>query len=176
REVRWGVALAVLVAGMFMSILDVTIVNVAIPTIQNDFGTTVEDVQWVANAYTLALGVVVPVSAWLGDRFGLGRVYVLSVLGFAAGSALCGVAWDLTSLVVFRIVQAIPGGIIPVITLAMIYKIVPKEKIGTAVGMYGLGIVFAPAVGPTLGGYLVESVAWRPVFVLNVPISVFRRM
>lgn len=172
REVRWGVALAVLVAGMFMSILDVTIVNVAIPTIQNDFGTTVEDVQWVANAYTLALGVVVPVSAWLGDRFGLGRVYVLSVLGFAAGSALCGVAWDLTSLVVFRIVQAIPGGIIPVITLAMIYKIVPKEKIGTAMGMYGLGIVFAPAVGPTLGGYLVEYVDWRLIFFINVPIGV----
>src|SRR5690606_6097445 len=172
REVRWGVALAVLVAGMFMSILDVTIVNVAIPTIQNDFGTTVEDVQWVANAYTLALGVVVAVSAWLGDRCALGRVSVLSVLGLAAGSALCGVASDLTSLVVFRTVQPIPGGIIPVITLAMIYKIVPKEKIGTAMGMYGLGIVFAPAVGPTLGGYLVEYVDWRLIFFINVPIGV----
>jgi EmrB/QacA subfamily drug resistance transporter len=172
RQARWGVPLAVLVAGMFMSILDVTIVNVAIPTIQNDFGTTVEDVQWVANAYTLALGVVVPLSGWLGDRFGLGRVYVLSVLGFAIGSALCGVAWDLTSLVAFRIVQAIPGGIIPVITLTMVDRIVPKEKIGTAMGMYGLGVVFAPAVGPTLGGYLVEYVDWRLIFFINVPIGV----
>jgi EmrB/QacA subfamily drug resistance transporter len=172
RQVRWGVALAVLVAGMFMSILDVTIVNVAIPTIQNDFGTTVEDVQWVANAYTLALGVVVPLSGWLGDRFGHGRVYVLSVLGFAFGSALCGLAWDLGSLVAFRILQAIPGGIIPVITLTMVYRIVPKEKIGTAMGMYGLGIVFAPAVGPTLGGYLVEYVDWRLIFFINVPIGV----
>jgi EmrB/QacA subfamily drug resistance transporter len=172
RQARWGVPLAVLVAGMFMSILDVTIVNVAIPTIQNDFGTTVEDVQWVANAYTLALGVVVPLSGWLGDRFGYARVYVLSVLGFAVGSALCGVAWDLTSLVAFRIVQAIPGGIIPVITLAMVYRMVPKEKIGTAMGMYGLGVVFAPAVGPTLGGYLVEYVDWRLIFFINVPIGV----
>ncbi|MFC5235015.1 DHA2 family efflux MFS transporter permease subunit [Pseudonocardia zijingensis] len=172
RQVRWGVPLAVLVAGMFMSILDVTIVNVAIPTIQNDFGTTVEDVQWIANAYTLALGVVVPLSGWLGDRFGYTRVYVMSVLGFAFGSALCGLAWDLTSLVVFRIVQAIPGGIIPVITLAMVYRIVPKEKIGTAMGMYGLGVVFAPAVGPTLGGYLVEYVDWRLIFFINVPIGV----
>jgi EmrB/QacA subfamily drug resistance transporter len=172
RQVRWGVPLAVLVAGMFMSILDVTIVNVAIPTIQNDFGTTVEDVQWVANAYTLALGVVVPLSGWLGDRFGYARVYILSVLGFVVGSALCGIAWDLTSLVVFRIVQAIPGGIIPVITLAMLYRIVPREKIGTAMGMYGLGVVFAPAVGPTLGGYLVEYVDWRLIFFINVPIGV----
>ena len=172
RQARWGVPLAVLVAGMFMSILDVTIVNVAIPTIQNDFGTTVEDVQWVANAYTLALGVVVPLSGWLGDRFGYGRVYVLSVLGFALGSALCGISWDLNSLVAFRIVQAIPGGIIPVITLAMVYRIVPREKIGTAMGMYGLGIVFAPAVGPTLGGYLVEYVDWRLIFFINVPIGV----
>jgi EmrB/QacA subfamily drug resistance transporter len=172
RQVRWGVPLAVLVAGMFMSILDVTIVNVAIPTIQNDFGTTVEDVQWVANAYTLALGVVVPLSGWLGDRFGYLRVYVLSILGFALGSALCGISWDLNSLVAFRIVQAIPGGIIPVISLAMVYRIVPKEKIGTAMGMYGLGIVFAPAVGPTLGGYLVEYVDWRLIFFINVPIGV----
>jgi EmrB/QacA subfamily drug resistance transporter len=172
RQVRWGVPLAVLVAGMFMSILDVTIVNVAIPTIQNDFGTTVEDVQWVANAYTLALGVVVPLSGWLGDRFGLARIYVLSILGFAVGSALCGISWDLNSLVVFRIVQAVPGGIIPVITLAMLYRIVPREKIGTAMGMYGLGVVFAPAVGPTLGGYLVEYVDWRLIFFINVPVGI----
>jgi EmrB/QacA subfamily drug resistance transporter len=172
RQARWGVPLAVLVAGMFMSILDVTIVNVAIPTIQNDFGTTVEDVQWVANAYTLSLGVVVPLSGWLGDRFGYGRVYILSVLGFALGSALCGISWDLNSLVAFRILQAIPGGIIPVITLAMLYRIVPREKIGTAMGMYGLGVVFAPAVGPTLGGYLVEYVDWRLIFFINVPIGV----
>src|SRR2546429_3223613 len=172
RQVRWGLPLAVLVAGMFMSILDVTIVNVAIPTIQKDFGTTVEDVQWVANAYTLALGVVVPLSGWLGDRFGYARVYILSILGFALGSALCGISWDLNSLVAFRIVQAIPGGIIPVISLAMVYRIVPREKIGTAMGMYGLGIVFAPAVGPTLGGYLVEYVDWRLIFFINVPIGV----
>lgn len=171
RPSRWGLPLAVLIAGMFMSILDVSIVNVAIPTIQKDFGTTIDDVQWVANAYTLALGVVVPLSGWLGDRFGFSRVYILSILGFAAGSALCGVAWDLNSLVAFRVIQAVPGGILPVITLAMVYRIVPPEKIGTAMGMYGLGIVFAPAIGPTLGGYFVEFVDWRLIFFINVPIG-----
>lgn len=173
QQVRWGLPLAVLIAGMFMSILDVSIVNVAIPTIQKDFGATTDDVQWVATAYTLALGVVVPLSGWLGDRFGLTRIYTLSVVGFAAGSALCGVAWSLDSLVAFRIIQAIPGGIVPVVTMSMVYMIVPREKIGTAMGLYGLGVVFAPAAGPTLGGYLVEYVDWRLIFFINVPIGVF---
>src|SRR6185437_11897853 len=84
----WGVPLAVLITGMFMSILDISIVNVAIPTMQRDFSATTEQIQWVENAYSLALGVVVPVSAWLASRFGAGRIYNLSLLGFAAGSAL----------------------------------------------------------------------------------------
>jgi len=168
----WGLPLVVLIVGMFMSVLDISIVNVAIPTIQKDFGATTDDVQWVATGYSLALGVVVPLTGWLGDRFGLAKVYNVALVGFAAGSALCGLAWDLTSLVAFRIVQAIPGGILPVVTLAMLYRIVPKEKIGTAMGMYGLGIVFAPAIGPTLGGYLVEYVDWRLIFFINVPVGI----
>ncbi|MGH3777480.1 MAG: MDR family MFS transporter [Pseudonocardiaceae bacterium] len=168
----WGLPLAVLIAGMFMSILDISIVNVAIPTIQNEYGVTTDEVQWVVTAYTLALGVVVPATAWLGDRFGLSRVYNLALLAFAAGSALCGLAWDLNSLVVFRIVQAIPGGILPVITLAILYRIVPRDRLGAAMGMYGLGVVFAPAIGPTLGGYLVEYVDWRLIFFINVPIGI----
>jgi EmrB/QacA subfamily drug resistance transporter len=168
---RWGLALAVLVVGMFMSVLDVTIVNVAVPAIQTDFGGSLRDVLWIATAYTLTLGVVVPVSGWLGDRFGLRRVYLLALLGFAAGSALCAIAWSLNALIVFRIVQAVSGGILPVVTMTLIYRIVPRNKIGTAMGMYGLGVVFAPAVGPVLGGYLVEYVNWRLVFYINVPIG-----
>ncbi|WP_147259163.1 DHA2 family efflux MFS transporter permease subunit [Pseudonocardia hierapolitana] len=168
----WVVSLLVLIVGMFMSVLDVTIVNVAIPAIQDDLGTTTEDVLWIATAYTLTLGVVVPLSSWLGDRFGLSRVYMATLLGFAAGSALCGLAWNLDSLIAFRVVQAVPGGIMPVVTLTMVYQIVPREKIGIAMGMYGLGIVFAPAVGPVLGGYLVENADWRLIFFINVPIGI----
>ncbi len=168
----WGLPLAVLIAGMFMSVLDISIVNVAIPTIQNEFGATTDDVQWVVTGYTLALGVVVPATAWLGDRFGLSRVYNLALLAFAAGSALCGLAWDLNSLVIFRIVQAIPGGILPVITMSILFRIVPRARLGAAMGLYGLGVVFAPAIGPTLGGYLVEYVDWRLIFFINVPIGI----
>lgn len=169
---RWGLPLAVLVAGMFMSVLDTSIVNVALPAIQKQFGVGLEDSQWVTTGYLLMLGVVVPVSPWLSDRFGLTRVYNLALLLFAAGSALCGLAWDLNSLVIFRIVQAIPGGILPVITLSILFRIVPKERLGAAMGLYGLGIVVAPAVGPTLGGYLVEYYSWPLIFFINVPIGI----
>jgi EmrB/QacA subfamily drug resistance transporter len=169
---HWHIALAVLIAGMFMSILDTSIVNVAISAIQTDFGGSTKDVAWISTAYSLVLGVVVPASAWLGDRFGLARVYTIALAAFALGSALCGLAWNLDTLILFRVIQAIPGGILPAVTLVMVYRIVPREKIGTAMGMYGLGIVFAPALGPTLGGYLVEYLNWRLVFYINVPIGV----
>jgi EmrB/QacA subfamily drug resistance transporter len=167
----WLVPLLVLIVGMFMSVLDISIVNVAIPTMQRDFGTTTEDIEWVSTAYTLSLGVVVPMSGWLGDRLGLTKVYLGCLVGFAGGSALCGFAWDLNSMVVFRIVQAIPGGVLPVITMSMLYAIVPREKIGSAMGLYGLGVIFGPAIGPTLGGYLVEYVDWRLIFFINVPVG-----
>jgi EmrB/QacA subfamily drug resistance transporter len=168
----WVVPLVVLVVGTFMSVLDTTIVNVAISRIQNEFGGTTDQVQWVANGYTLAEGVVVPLSAWLSARFELSRLYILSLLGFGAGSALCGLAGSLNTLVAFRIVQAIGGGILPVITLIILYRIVPREKIGTAMGLYGLGVLVAPGIGPSLGGYLVEYVSWRWIFYVNVPIAI----
>ena len=168
----WGLPLAVLVVGTFMSVLDTSIVTVALPAIQKQFGVTVEDSQWVVTGYTLMLGVVVPTTAWLGDRFGLTRVYNLALLMFAAGSALCGLAWDLHSLVLFRIVQAVPGGILPVITLSILFRIVPRDRLGAAMGLYGLGVVVAPAVGPTLGGYLVEYQSWPLIFFINVPIGI----
>jgi EmrB/QacA subfamily drug resistance transporter len=172
KTAGWGLPLAVLIVGMFMSILDISIVTTALPTIQNEFGATTSDAQWVVTAYSLTEGVVVPATAWLGDRFGLSRVYNLALLGFAGGSALCGLSWSLESLVIFRIVQAFLGGILPAITMSILLQIVPRDRLGAALGVYGLGAVVAPAVGPALGGYLVEYSDWRLVFFLNVPIAI----
>jgi EmrB/QacA subfamily drug resistance transporter len=172
----WLLPLVVLLAGMSMSILDISVINVAIPTIQNEFGASTIDVQWVVTGYALAEGVVVPVTAWFGDRFGLGRVYNLALLGFAGGSALCGLAWSLDSLVIFRIIQGLLGGILPTITMSILLRIVPQERFGTALGLYGLGAVFAPALGPALGGYLVEYMNWRLIFFINVPIGILGAM
>jgi EmrB/QacA subfamily drug resistance transporter len=168
----WLLPLVVLVSGMFMSVLDTSIVNVAIPKMQNVFGVTADDIEWIATSYTLVLGVVVPASSWLANRVGMKRLYIIALLAFAAGSALCGIAWDLNSMIAFRVLQAIPGGVLPVVSLSMLYQIVPKERIGSAMGIYGLGVVVAPAVGPTLGGYLVEYVDWRLIFFINVPVGI----
>ena len=168
----WGLPLAVVVVGMFMSVLDTSIVNVAIPRMQSQFGASPDDIEWVSTAYTLCLGVVVPTSAWLGERLGLKRLYLISLLGFAFCSALCGTADNLSMMIFYRILQAIPAGVIPVTCLTILYKMVPPDKLGSAMGMYGFGMVIAPGVGPAMGGYLVEYINWRLIFYINVPIGV----
>ena len=168
----WIVPLAVLIVGMFMSVLDTSIVNVAIPKMQTALSASPDDIEWVVTGYTLVLGMVVPLSGWLGLRLGLTRLYVISMVGFALGSGLCGLAWNLDSMIAFRVLQAIPGGVLPVATMTLLFQIVPPARIGTAMGMYGLGVVVAPAIGPTLGGALVEHVDWRLIFIINVPIGI----
>jgi EmrB/QacA subfamily drug resistance transporter len=172
QPASWGLPLAVVVVGMFMSVLDTSIVNVAIPTMQKEYNATSDDIEWVSTAYTLCLGVVVPTSAWLGERIGLRRLYLITLLGFAGFSALCGTAGSLGMMVFYRILQAVPAGVIPVTCLTILYRMVPRDKLGAAMGLYGFGIVVAPGVGPTMGGYLVEYVNWRLIFYINVPIGI----
>ncbi len=168
----WGLPLSILIVGMFMSVLDTSIVNIAIPKMQTALNASVDDIEWVVTGYTLVLGMVVPLSGWLGLRIGLTRLYVGSMIGFAVGSALCGLAWNLDSMIAFRVLQAIPGGVLPVVTMTLLYQIVPPARIGSAMGLYGLGVVVAPAIGPTLGGALVEYFDWRLIFFINVPVGI----
>jgi EmrB/QacA subfamily drug resistance transporter len=168
----WGLPLVVLIAGVFMSVLDTSIVNIALPSMQKDCGVSTERVQWISTVYSLTEGVVVPASAWLGARFGLKRVYIWALVLFTGASALCGLAGGLDSLIAFRIVQAIPGGIMPVICQTILFRIVPREKMGAAMGLYGVGVVVAPAIGPALGGYLIDYVDWRAIFYINLPIGI----
>jgi EmrB/QacA subfamily drug resistance transporter len=168
----WMVPMFVLMVGSFMALLDSSIVNIAIPTMEREFGVASDDIEWVSTAYTLALGVVVPLSNWLGNLIGPTFAHRLSMIGFVVASALCGLAWNLDSMIAFRVLQAIPGGILPVMTVTILYRIVPMEKLGGAMGIYGLGIVVAPAIGPLLGGYIVEYLDWRLIFYINVPIGI----
>lgn len=166
----WLVPLLTLIVGTFVSVLDVSIVNIAIPDMEKEFGVSTIDIQWITTAYSLTLGVLVPASGWLGDRIGSRRIYLISLIGFAAASGLCGLAWNLESMIVFRILQAIPGGVLPVVVLTMVYQLVPPQDIGKAMGVYGLGVVVAPTTGPTLGGWLVEYWDWRWIFFINIPV------
>ncbi|MDT7593981.1 MAG: hypothetical protein QOH45_3512, partial [Pseudonocardiales bacterium] len=116
----WVIPLIVLIVGSFMSVLDTSIVNVAVPHIQTELGASADDVEWIVTGYTLALGVIVPLSGWLGLRFGLTTVYILSLVGFAVASGLCGLAWNLDVLIGFRVLLAVPGGVWPVVTMSML--------------------------------------------------------
>ena len=169
---HWLGPVLVALIGAFMAILDSSIVNVAIPTMMNVFNANPSSIQWVSTIYLLALGVVTPLSGWLGDRLGYKRLYILSMAAFVGGSLLCSLAWDLNSLIIARVIQAIGGGMIMPTTMAMIYRMVPRDKIGAGMGIFGIALLVAPAIGPTLGGYLVEYVEWRWIFTINLPIGV----
>jgi EmrB/QacA subfamily drug resistance transporter len=168
----WLAPLLVTIIGIFMSLLDSSIVNVAISTIMSAFNADTGSVQWVSTAYLLALGVAMPLSGWLGDKFGYKRLYIVSLAVFVLGSLLCSVSWSLNSLIVARVLQAFGGGMVQPTVMAMVYKMVPRNKIGGAMGIFGVAAFVAPALGPTVGGYLVEYVNWRWIFTINLPIGV----
>ncbi|MGB9792871.1 MAG: DHA2 family efflux MFS transporter permease subunit, partial [Thermacetogeniaceae bacterium] len=121
--------------------------------------------------YMLALGAVVPLSGWLGDKLGFKRLYILSLAVFVFGSLLCTLSWNIDSLIAARVVQALGGGMIMPTTMSMVMRMVPREKIGGGMGVFGIALMVAPAIGPTLGGYLVEYVDWRWIFTINLPIG-----
>jgi EmrB/QacA subfamily drug resistance transporter len=158
--------------GSFLPPMDSAIVNVPIPHIQKDLGGGTDDVAWISTAYSLGMAVFVPLSNWLTDRFGLTRVHRVALIGFLVGSGLCGMAWDLNSLIMLRLLTAIPGSLVPVVTISMIYRIVPRESIGTAMGLYGLGVVVAPSLAPTIGGLIVQDLSWRWIFLFKEPVGV----
>jgi len=162
----------VLIAGVFVSVLDTSIVNVAMTVIRKDFGVSAENVQWISTVYSLTEGVVVPASAWLGARFGLKRLYIVALALFTVGSVLCALAGGLGVLILFRIIQAVPGGILPVTAQTILYRMIPREKLGVAMGLYGVGVVVAPALGPTVGGYLIDHFSWHAIFYINVPVGI----
>jgi EmrB/QacA subfamily drug resistance transporter len=168
---HWIAPVLVALIGAFMSILDTSIVNVAIPTIMNVFNVGTSEVQWVSTIYMLALGVVVPFSGWLGDRIGFKRLYILSMGVFVVGSLFCSLSWSMNSLIFARVIQAVGGGMIMPTTMAMMFRMVPKTQFGSAMGIFGIALLVAPAVGPTLGGYLVEYVDWRWIFTINLPVG-----
>jgi EmrB/QacA subfamily drug resistance transporter len=170
-EQKWKVLISVMF-GIFMIILDATVVNVAFPTLRREFGATLADAQWVLSIYVLSLGVTTPVSGFLADRFGIKRVYLFGLIVFVTGSFLCGLAPSLGWLIVARALQGFGGGIAQPLGPAQLYRAFPPKEQGTALGYFGIVLVFAPALGPLLGGWLVDSNLWRLIFFINIPIGI----
>jgi EmrB/QacA subfamily drug resistance transporter len=169
-DYQWQVLICAIV-GTFMVMLDQTVVNIALPKITTVFGVGVHETQLVVTSYMLALAVIMPATGYLSDTFGTKRLYLITMLLFTGGSLLCGLAWDNTSLVAFRIIQGLGGGMMSPLGMTMLFQAVPPAKRNTIMGFFGLPLMLAPVLGPTLGGYLVEYIDWRVIFTLNVPIG-----
>ncbi|MGE5707762.1 MAG: DHA2 family efflux MFS transporter permease subunit [Bacteroidota bacterium] len=164
----WFAAFPVIL-GMFIAIVDSSIVNVAMPHIMAAFGAGVEDIEWVSTGYMLAAALMMSMTGFLGDRFGRKKLYTVALLLFTLISGLCGFAWSINSLVFFRVLQGMTGGMLQPIGQAILFEAFPPEKRGMSMALVGLGAMFAPMVGPTLGGYLVDCLSWRWIFYVNLP-------
>jgi EmrB/QacA subfamily drug resistance transporter len=169
-DYQWQVLICAIV-GTFMVMLDQTVVNIALPKITTVFGVGVHETQLVITSYMLALAVIMPATGYLSDTFGTKRLYLITMGLFTAGSLLCGLAWNNTSLVAFRIIQGLGGGMMSPLGMTMLFQVVPPNRRNTIMGFFGLPLMLAPVLGPTLGGYLVEYIDWRVIFTLNVPIG-----
>jgi EmrB/QacA subfamily drug resistance transporter len=166
----WRIA-SVVILGSIMSILDTTIVNVALETLGRELHSTLAEIQWVITAYMLALAAVIPVTGWAARRFGPRRLYLLSLVLFTAGSVLCGFAGSTTQLIVFRVLQGIGGGMLLPVGQMMMATAAGPKRMGRVMGVVAVPAMLAPILGPTLGGLIVDNASWRWIFFVNLPVG-----
>jgi EmrB/QacA subfamily drug resistance transporter len=167
---KWAVA-TVFVFGLFMDLLDMTITNVALPTLAREFRAGTTAIEWVVTGYLLSLAVFIPVSGWVGDRFGTKRAFMFALGTFTLASLLCATAWNIQSLILFRVMQGVGGGMLTPVGTAMLFRAFPPEERARASAVLAIPTAVAPATGPVLGGYLTEYWSWHWIFLVNVPIG-----
>ncbi|HMI04929.1 MAG TPA: DHA2 family efflux MFS transporter permease subunit [Pedobacter sp.] len=168
---KWVITFTVITASL-LELIDTTIVNVAIPQIQGNLGATLEDVAWLSTGYAVANVIVLPMSGWLGSRFGRKNYFLFSIILFTIASFLCGNATNLEELIAFRILQGLAGGGLISTAQAILIETWPREDVGIATALFGLGAVVGPTVGPTIGGYLLEISSWPLIFYVNIPVGI----
>ena len=156
----------------FMEVLDTTVVNVSLPHIAGSLGSSIDESTWVITSYLVSNAIVLPATGWLSSIFGRKRYYMFSVIVFAVSSFLCGFSPSLNALIVFRVLQGLGGGALQPISQAILLECFPMRRRGMGMAIFGIGVVFAPIIGPTLGGWLTDSYSWRWIFYINIPISV----
>ncbi|HEX6471738.1 MAG TPA: MDR family MFS transporter [Streptosporangiaceae bacterium] len=161
----------VVISGTIMAILDMTIVNVALDTLARDFTTQLSTIQWVVTGYMLALGTVIPLTGWAIDRFGAKRIWMLSIVLFVSGSALSGASWSIGSLIAFRVVQGLGGGMLMPTGMSILTMAAGPQRMGRVMSIIGVPMLLGPVLGPVLGGWLVQDVDWRWIFYVNVPVG-----
>src|ERR1044072_1481461 len=167
----WRIAVVVIL-GAIMSVLDTTIVNVALDTLSVKLHSSLDGIQWVVTGYMLALAAVIPVTGWAATRFGSRRLYLISLVLFTAGSALCGLAWSSESLIAARVLQGLGGGMLMPIGQMILVRAAGPKNMARVMSAIGVPIILAPVFGPTLGGLLLEHAGWQWIFFVNLPIGI----
>jgi EmrB/QacA subfamily drug resistance transporter len=162
----------VVVLGSIMSVLDTTIVNIALQTLHVKLHSSIDDVQWVITGYLLSLATVIPLTGWAARRYGAKRVYLTSLVVFTAGSALCGLATSTSMLVAFRVLQGVGGGMIMPVGQMILADAAGPKRMGRAMSITGVPTMLAPILGPTIGGLIIDSTSWRWIFYVNLPIGI----
>ena len=170
-EHKYLIAAAVVLAAL-MQVIDSSIVNVALPDMMGNLGANLDEIAWVSTGYILASVIVIPLTGFLGDLFGRKRYFVGSILVFTAASFFCGAAHSLATLIIWRIIQGIGGGALMTVSQAVLLESFPPEEAGTAMALFGLGVMVGPTIGPTLGGYLVDTSGWPWIFYVNIPVGI----
>ena len=163
--------LANIMIGTFMAVMDATIVNVGLPKIMGVFGVTLDRVEWVVTAYMLVFAVMLTTSGWIADHFGYKRTYFLALFLFTLGSFLCSTAWNLDSLIFFRVVQGAGAGLMMPVGMAIVTREFPLEQRGMALGFWGIAAAASVSLGPLIGGYLIDNFAWHTIFDINIPVG-----
>lgn len=168
---KWIVTFTVITAAL-LELIDTTIVNVSLPDIMGNLGATLDNVGWVVTAYAVANVIVLPMSGWLGNKFGRKNYFLFSIITFTATSFFCGHATSLNELILFRVIQGLAGGGLLSTSQAILLEAWPPEEIGMATALFGLGAVVGPTVGPTIGGFINDHFAWPWIFYVNIPVGV----
>ncbi|HEX4265214.1 MAG TPA: DHA2 family efflux MFS transporter permease subunit [Verrucomicrobiae bacterium] len=168
----WLIAVAVM-AATFMEVLDTSVANVSLPHIAGNLSVTTDEATWVLTSYLVSNAIVLPITGWLGIYFGRKRLLVICVIIFTIASILCGMAPSLPFLIVARVLQGVGGGAMQPIAQAVLLESFPPEKRGVAMATYGMGVIVAPILGPTLGGWITDNYSWRWIFYINVPVGIF---
>lgn len=168
---KWIITFTVIIASL-LELIDTTIVNVAIPQIQGNLGATLEDIAWLSTGYAVANVIILPMSGWLGSRFGRKNYFLTSIIVFTLVSFLCGNATSLNELILFRILQGLAGGGLISTAQSILIETWPREDVGIATALFGLGAVVGPTVGPTIGGYILEIADWPWIFYVNIPVGI----
>lgn len=163
--------LVAIIPGMMMVMINSTAMNVAIPSLTRDFGVSFETLQWVITGYMLAMSVTIPLAGWFSDRFGSAKAYIITIIFFVNGSLLCAMAQNPLQLTVYRIIQGFGGGMVQPIGMAMVFRLAPDNMKGRVMGMLGIPMLLAPASGPVLSGWLLESIGWQWIFLINLPLG-----